>query len=113
MSSRARTNLVTLWLAGALALPVTAADPEVLRPRVPADQIEQARAVRNPLRVADETIEKGRTLFQGKAFCASCHGRDGKGMQNIPGLVGRLPRNFTDQTWQAARTDGELFWILQ
>jgi hypothetical protein len=24
-----------------------------------------------------------------------------------------LPRNFTDKTWQAARTDGELFWILK
>jgi len=24
-----------------------------------------------------------------------------------------LPRNFTDKKWQAARTDGELFWILK
>jgi mono/diheme cytochrome c family protein len=24
-----------------------------------------------------------------------------------------LPRDFTDQDWQAARTDGELFWILK
>ena len=114
MSSRARTNIrFGLILVGAIAAPAIAADPEVLRPRVPADQLEQARAVRNPLPSSEETIEKGRALFQGKAFCASCHGRDGKGMQNIPGLVGRLPRNFSDQTWQAARSDGELFWILQ
>jgi hypothetical protein len=24
-----------------------------------------------------------------------------------------LPRSFTDKKWQAARTDGELFWILK
>jgi mono/diheme cytochrome c family protein len=28
-------------------------------------------------------------------------------------LKGPLPRNFTDKAWQAARTDGELFWILK
>src|SRR5919201_648946 len=114
MSSRARTSRTgAVIVIGAIAASAIAADPDVLRPRVPADQLEQARAVRNPLPLSNETIEKGRALFHGKAFCASCHGRDGKGMANIPGLVGRLPRNFTDQTWQAARTDGELFWILQ
>jgi mono/diheme cytochrome c family protein len=80
---------------------------------VPADQIEAARAVQRPTPVTEEMIEQGRALFQGKAFCASCHGREGKGMGDIPGLVGRLPRNFTDKAWQAARTDGELLWILQ
>jgi mono/diheme cytochrome c family protein len=62
---------------------------------------------------APENIEKGKTLFHGKAFCATCHGRDGRGLADIPGLRGRLPRNFTDQVWQAARADGELFWILK
>lgn len=55
-------------------------------------------------------------LFQGKAFCLTCHGRDGKGLGGDiePGtLKGPLPRDFTDQDWQAARTDGELLWILK
>ena len=43
----------------------------------------------------------------------TCHGRDGKGLGNIPGLRGKLPRNFTDMAWQEARTDGELFWIMK
>ena len=34
-------------------------------------------------------------------------------MGNIPGLRGKLLRDFTDMTWQATRTDGELFWILK
>lgn len=90
-----------------------AADAEVLRPRVPPGQIEAARAVANPLPPTPENVEQGKELFHGKAFCVTCHGRDGKGLGDIPGLVGKLPRDFTDKTWQTARSDGELFWILQ
>jgi mono/diheme cytochrome c family protein len=92
---------------------VFGADEAVLRPRVPADQIEEAKTWRNPLPSTDDNVAKGKALFHGKAFCATCHGRDGKGMAEIEGLRGKLPRNFTDKTWQAVRTDGELFWILK
>jgi mono/diheme cytochrome c family protein len=102
--------LAVFMLATGLAW---SADPEVLRSRVPADQIEAARALSNPFPVSPENIEKGKTLFHGRAFCVTCHGQDGKGLGNIPGLVGKVPRNFTDKAWQAARTDGELLWILK
>ena len=92
---------------------VWAGDPAVLKPRVPPDQIEEARSWKNPFPSTPDTIEKGKHIFHGKAFCVTCHGRDGKGLGNIPGLRGKLPRNFTDKAWQAARTDGELFWILK
>jgi mono/diheme cytochrome c family protein len=92
---------------------VFGADEAVLRPRVPADQIEEAKTWRNPLPSTDDNVAKGKALFHGKAFCATCHGRDGKGMAEIEGLRGKLPRNFTDKTWQAVRADGELFWILK
>ncbi len=104
---------VLLGVMGIVAGSTWGADPEVLRPRVPVDQIEAARTVTNPLAATPENVEKGKALYHGKAFCATCHGRDGKGLGDIPGLVGRLPRDFTDQAWQAARTDGELFWILK
>jgi mono/diheme cytochrome c family protein len=93
-----------------------ATDPAVLPPRVPRDQIEAARAMTNPLPVGEEVIAKGKALYEGKAFCKACHGPDGKGLGGdiAPGtLKGPLPRNFTDKKWQAARTDGELFWILK
>lgn len=95
---------------------VFGADEAVLKPRVPIDQLDEARTWTNPLPATEETIEKGKKLFQGKAFCVTCHGKDGKGLGNDiePGtLKGPLPRNFTDKEWQAARTDGELFWILK
>ena len=100
-------------LLPALADSTFGSDAEVLRPRVPAHLIEEARGWTNPLESTDANIEKGKTIFLGKAFCATCHGRDGRGIGDIQGLRGKLPRNFTDQIWQAARTDGELFWILK
>ncbi len=102
--------LVVLWTGAATVL---GADSAVLKPRVPPGQIEEAKAWRNPFPVTPERLEKGKQLFHGKGFCVTCHGRDGKGLGEIPGLRGRLPRNFTDQAWQATRTDGELFWILK
>jgi mono/diheme cytochrome c family protein len=90
-----------------------AADAQVLQPRVPSDQIDAARSVENPLQPTSELLEKGKALFEGKAFCKACHGADGKGLPKDLELKGLLPRNFTDKKWQAMRTDGELFWILK
>ena len=102
------------WVVGVSSGGVgIAADPLVLRPRVPPDRIEEAKTWQNPFPATPERIEKGKKIFHGKAFCVTCHGKDGKGLGNIPGLRGKLPRNFTDTTWQAARIDGELFWILK
>ena len=100
--------LMHLWPHSTLG-----SDAEVLRPRVPAHVIEETRGWTNPLDLTEENIERGKAIFLGKAFCATCHGRDGRGLGDIQGLRGKLPRNFTDQVWQAARTDGELFWILK
>ncbi len=91
-------------------------DPEVLRPRVPSDQLEALRTITNPLPATPDLVAKGKALFEGKAFCRACHGSDGKGLGGdieSGSLKGPLPRNFTDQEWQAARTDGELLWILK
>lgn len=109
-----RTTLfIMAGLVGWFRCPSYGADAEVLIPRVPMDQIAVARTWVNPIPPSPENIEKGKALFQGKAFCATCHGRDGKGLSDIPGLRGRLPRDFTDKVWQQARTDGELVWILK
>lgn len=109
------THAVIVVVAGVLASPdsTLGSDAEVLRPRVPAHVIDEARGWTNPLEPTEENVEKGMAIFLGKAFCATCHGRDGRGLGDIQGLRGKLPRNFTDRAWQAARTDGELFWILK
>ena len=105
-------NIFAVFL---ILLPLLAkgANPEVLKPRVPSDQIKEVRTWGNRFSPTPENIEKGKAVFHGKAFCVTCHGKDGKGIGKIPGLVGKLPRDFTDKAWQEVRTDGELFWILK
>ncbi|MBI3355880.1 MAG: cytochrome c [Nitrospirae bacterium] len=111
--------LFTVFVAAVLGLrsiPVFGADEAVLKPRVPIDKLEEARTWANPFEATPENIEKGKAIFHGKGFCVTCHGKDGKGLGGDiePGILkGPLPRNFTDKDWQAARTDGELFWILK
>jgi len=119
MTSRVRITSIAVLTVGVLLTAeclTWAADKAVMRPRVPRDQIEAARAMTNPLPAGEEMIAKGKALYEGKAFCKVCHGPDGKGLGadiDPRTLKGPLPRNFTDKKWQAARTDGELFWILQ
>ena len=119
MTSRVRIAAMASLVGGSFLLLgglTWAADKAVMRPRVPPDQIEAARAVTDPLPAGEEIIAKGKALYEGKAFCKTCHGPDGKGLgaDIAPGtLKGPLPRNFTDKKWQATRTDGELFWILK
>lgn len=119
MTTRVRVASFISLVVGFLLIAdglIWAADKVVMRPRVPRDQIETARTVTNPLPDSQEITAKGKALYEGKAFCKTCHGPDGKGLgaDIAPGsLKGPLPRNFTDKAWQAARTDGELFWILK
>jgi mono/diheme cytochrome c family protein len=104
-----------LWLlaVSAISQSAWATDPEILRPRVPSEQIVSARSMTNPLAATPEQVRNGKAIFHGKGFCVACHGRDGKGLGEGLELKGALPRDFTDAEWQAARADGELFWVLE
>ena len=37
---------------------------------------------------------KGKAIFQGKAFCATCHGQDGRGLADIPDLRENCPETL-------------------
>ncbi len=87
-----------------------------LKPRVPPDRLQEAKSFQNPFTPSEGIIAKGKKLYEGKALCSACHGLEGAG-----GISGgrttpagaQPPTNFADAAWQAARTDGELFWILK
>lgn len=36
--------------------------------------------MKNPYPMAEEVIEDGKQIFEGKGFCRTCHGSDGKGL---------------------------------
>ena len=87
-----------------------------LKPRVPPSQLEEAKALHNPFAITKEFVKNGRSLYEGKAFCSACHGIDGTGRKMVREgslKLGPSPTNFSDAAWQAARSDGELFWILK
>lgn len=87
-----------------------------LKSRVPQDQLEKAQSHKNPFTVTKDFINQGRILYEGRAFCSACHGRDGQGLSVGPDYDTSsqpLPTNFTDGAWQTARSDGEIFWILK
>ena len=113
MGSKMRSLGFFILCVGLWPLGSEAADSEVLKRRVPPAQIEEASSWKNPFPATPENIQNGKTIFHGKAYCITCHGKNGKGLGDIPGLTGKLPRNFTDKDWQAARADGELLWILK
>lgn len=92
---------------------VSAAERDPLRPRVPQDQLEAAKALTNPFPSTPDNIAKGDGLFHGKGTCFVCHGAKGQG--DGPASVGfdPSPRNFTNPEFHRARTDGELMWVLK
>ena len=113
IGKKIKLGLFYMLYLGLWPLESEASAPEVLKSRVPAEQMEESIAWKNPFPSTPDNIKMGKVLFHGKAFCVTCHGKDGKGFGNIPGLLGKLPRNFTDKDWQAKRKDGELLWILK
>lgn len=49
----------------------------MMHSRVPADKLEEARALRNPIPYTEETVAKGKALYEGKGTCVNCHGMNG------------------------------------
>lgn len=100
-----------MLLTGSLV--VQAAERDPLAPRVPADQLEAAKGLKNPFPATPENIAKGDGLFHGKGTCFVCHGA--KGLGDGPAAVGLdpSPRNFTSAAFHRAKTDGELWWVIK
>ena len=105
--------IAVAWGLQATALAWDAAS-DLQRPRVPPQALAAAQSLHNPLPGTPAVVAQGRALYYGKGFCVACHGREGRGMTDVDPtrLTGALPTDFTQAAWQAARTDGELLWIL-
>jgi mono/diheme cytochrome c family protein len=98
---------------GLFALPLFAAERSMMQPRVPADQLAEARALVNPLPHAPDVIEKGKALYHGKGTCVTCHGVSGRGDGVAAVGLEPSPRNFHHRGFWRHRTDGEIFWVIK
>lgn len=90
-----------------------AAEKDPLKPRVPADQMSDAKALKNPVASTPESIAKGKALFEGKGTCFNCHGKAGDGQGEAGKILNPSPRDFTNCKFHKKRKDGELFWVIK
>jgi mono/diheme cytochrome c family protein len=91
----------------------SATEKDITVPRVPADQIAGAKAMKNPLQATPENIAKGKAIFEGKGTCFTCHGLSGKGDGDAGKALDPTPRDFTNPQFHSLRTDGEMFWVIK
>ncbi len=86
---------------------------DIHTPRVPADKLPEAKAMKSPFPMNAENLAKGKAIYTGKGTCFTCHGNEGKG----DGIVGQAlvpsPRNFTNPEFTKIRTPGEMFWVVK
>lgn len=55
--------------------------------------------------------ERARADYQ--KFCASCHGREGKGDGVMAQVLNPPPKDFTDTAYMKTRTDEQLYLAIQ
>ncbi|MEK7845445.1 MAG: hypothetical protein AAB257_00585, partial [Nitrospinota bacterium] len=57
----------------------SSSDHEILEPRVPADKLAEAKALKNTVAVNAKTLSEAKEIFMSKGTCYTCHGEKGKG----------------------------------
>lgn len=112
-----QAELVVLLVAGVslLAAGSTSAQERhrMMQPIVPPDQLEAARALKNPLPSSQEIIDKGKAIYEGKGTCFTCHGMTGHGDGPAAVNMKPSPRNFHHHGMWRHRTEGEIFWVIK
>lgn len=88
-------------------------EKDIQIPRVPSDQIEEFKALKNPFDPTPENIAKGKEIYLGKGTCVICHGNQGKGDGPAGAALDPAPRNFSNPEFHKIRTDGEMLWVIQ
>ena len=109
MFSKVVTGFVAMIFAGGIAYAV---EKDPLKPRVPADQMAAAKAMKNPVANTPENVAKGKAVFEGKGGCVACHGPAGDGKGIAAAALDPSPRNFHNAAFWKARTDGEIKWVV-
>ena len=82
-------------------------------PRVPADELAEAKALKSPFEPTPEILKEGKEIFLGRGTCFQCHGPEGKGDGGAAKILPIQPRNFTNPNFNKVRTPGEMMWVLK
>jgi mono/diheme cytochrome c family protein len=101
--------VLVIGVAGSLG----AAERPMMQSRVPADKLEEARALTSPLANSPEIVAQGKALYEGKGGCVNCHGAGGAGDGPVAASLDPSPRNFRHHGFWRHRTEGEVFWVIK
>lgn len=105
--------LTTAFFLLISVLPLSAAERHIMEPRVPADQLEEARALKSPLPDSSEVVAEGKKIYEGKGTCFNCHGMRGRGDGPGGSTLNPSPRNFRHRGMWHHRSEGEIFWVIK
>lgn len=86
---------------------------QMMMPRVPADQLEEARALTSPFPQSLDIVEQGKAIYEGKGTCINCHGANGRGDGPGAATLTPPPRVFRSHGFWQHRTEGEIFWVIK
>jgi len=70
----------------------------------------EQKGMKNPEKFTEESVDKGKKLFATQ--CAMCHGKTGDGKGDLAAVMHVEPQDFTKPETLGARTDGEIFTII-
>ena len=110
---RKSAPLVTAFFLLISVHPLSAAERHIMDPRVPADKLEEARALKSPLPDSAEIVAKGKGIYEGKGTCFNCHGMKGRGDGPGGSTLHPSPRNFRHRGMWHHRSEGEIFWVIK
>ncbi len=105
--------ILTTAFICSLTIIVDAAERHMMQPRVPADQLEMARALKSPIPMSSDVVQKGKAIYEGKGTCFNCHGMTGRGDGPGGAALEPSPRNFRHHGMWRHRTEGEIFWVIK
>lgn len=74
--------------------------------QVPAD----VQVMKNPVPASDSVLGTAAEVYEDS--CRQCHGATGRGDGPMSGMLKETPADLTNPEKLAARTDGEIYWVL-
>jgi len=106
-----------LMLSLVIGAPMVSAQQQghqrMMMPRVPADKLEEARALTSPLPPSPDIVEQGKAIYEGKGGCVNCHGASGRGDGPGAATLKPPPRVFRSHGFWRHRSEGEIFWVIK
>ncbi len=71
---------------------------------------KESKMIKNPISSDENSITRGRELFEKR--CVACHGKKGDGKGSMAFLLTRRPPDFNHDDIIGMMTDGEIFYKI-